>query len=365
MSFVYIGLGVISAILYLIFMIWVYIHLGRKVETLKTKDEITLTILIACRNEALRLPRLAKALKHFNGQLILIDDHSEDQTVAEATKLLPQALLIKNEGTGKKAALKTGLAKATGSKVLCLDADILIDTDWINRCQSYLTENAADLHLFPVLVQDSTNVFQQFEAFDMLGLMAITKASANANRPILANGAALCVSRVDFLDCQNELHEDQASGDDIFLLQAMKKRGKHIHFVQNQDLVVGIEPHSSMKSFFKQRIRWGQKSNAYSDLFAKTVAWIVLLGNLWFFMSLQLSIIFGALGAYLAQTFMLLFILPKILIDTLLAQKANNHFNSNLNLGMRLIFSILYPFYIIFVGLSGFFYRPYWKGRKV
>jgi biofilm PGA synthesis N-glycosyltransferase PgaC len=364
-SFVYVGLGVITAILYLIFMIWVYIHLGRKVETLKTKDELTLTILIACRNEALRLPRLAKALKHFKGQLIVIDDHSEDQTAAEATKLLPQALLIKNAGAGKKAALKTGLARANGSKVLCLDADILIDKDWINRCQSYLAENAADLYLFPVLVQETTNLFQQFEAFDMLGLMTITKASANANRPILANGAALCISRADFLDCQNELREDQASGDDVFLLQAMKKRDKHIHFVQDRRLIVYIEPHSWLKSFLKQRIRWGQKSNAYSDRFAKRVAWIVLLGNLWFCMSLWLAGALGARGAFDAQKLMLLFIVPKLAIDFIISQKANRHFQTGLNWKVCVFSSIIYPFYIIFVGISGFFYRPYWKGRKV
>lgn len=365
MSFIYIAVGCLVVVLYFVFMIWVYRHLGRKVEKIRAKDEISLTILIACRNEALRLPRLAKALKDFTGQLIVIDDHSEDETAAKAAELFPEGLILKNTGAGKKAALKTGLAQATGSKVLCLDADILVDEKWINQCQNYLRENAADMHLFPVFLQKPHSFLACFEAFDMLGLMTITKASANANKSIMANGAALCVSRTDFLDCQNELREDLASGDDIFLLQAMKKRGKHIHFVQDPTLVVGIEPHKTIKAFLKQRIRWGQKSSAYTDTFAKRAAWIVLLANLWLCMSLQLAGALGVRGAFNAQFLMLIFIVPKLVLDFIMANKANEHFGTNLK--PKTLFSgiIIYPIYIIFVGLGGFFYRPYWKGRKV
>ncbi len=365
MSFVYIAIGCLVVALYFIFMIWVYHHLGRKGTKIPAKDEMSLTILMACRNEASRLPRLAKALKDFKGQLIVIDDHSEDETATKATELFPEGIILKNVGTGKKAALKTGLAKATGSKVLCLDADILIGENWIHACQTYLQENAADLHLFPVLVREPHSFLACFEAFDMLGLMTITKASANANNPIMANGAALSINREDFIECQNEMREDLASGDDIFLLQAMKKRGKHIHFVQDPTLVVGIEPHTSVKAFLIQRIRWGQKSSAYTDVFAKRAAWIVLLANLWFCMSLQLAGALGVRGAFSAQLLMLIFIVPKLVLDFIMANKSNEHFRTELSPKTLFRGIIIYPFYIIFVGISGFFYRPYWKGRKV
>jgi len=53
----------------------------------------------------------------------LVDGHSTDGTVDVARKLWPTIRIVKQEGRGKGAALRTGFKSATGDIIVMLDAD--------------------------------------------------------------------------------------------------------------------------------------------------------------------------------------------------------------------------------------------------
>lgn len=56
-------------------------------------------------------------------EVILVDGHSTDATVAVAQELRPGIRIVQQIGRGKGAALRTGFAAATGEIIVMLDAD--------------------------------------------------------------------------------------------------------------------------------------------------------------------------------------------------------------------------------------------------
>ena len=56
-------------------------------------------------------------------EVILVDGHSTDETIAVAQRLLPTIRVIKQKGRGKGDALKIGFTACTGDIIVMLDAD--------------------------------------------------------------------------------------------------------------------------------------------------------------------------------------------------------------------------------------------------
>lgn len=83
----------------------------------------SVSVIIPARNEA---PNLQYVLPHIPDsvtEVILVDGHSTDHTIAEAQRLYPTIRVVEQPGKGKGDAIRVGLAAATGDIVVLLDAD--------------------------------------------------------------------------------------------------------------------------------------------------------------------------------------------------------------------------------------------------
>ncbi len=83
----------------------------------------TVTVVIPARNEAANLPHVFRSLPSWLDEIIVVDGHSVDDTVAAAQALCPQARVIAQSGWGKGDALQVGFAAATGDIIVAMDAD--------------------------------------------------------------------------------------------------------------------------------------------------------------------------------------------------------------------------------------------------
>jgi glycosyltransferase involved in cell wall biosynthesis len=81
------------------------------------------TVVIPARNEAANLPHVFATLPRWVDEIILVDGHSVDGTVATTEALCPQAKIITQSGRGKGDALLAGFAAATGDIIVTIDAD--------------------------------------------------------------------------------------------------------------------------------------------------------------------------------------------------------------------------------------------------
>jgi glycosyltransferase involved in cell wall biosynthesis len=83
----------------------------------------TVTVVIPAKNEAANLPHVFRTLPAWLDEIILVDGHSTDDTVAVTGALCPQAKVVAQVGWGKGDALMAGFAAATGDIIVMIDAD--------------------------------------------------------------------------------------------------------------------------------------------------------------------------------------------------------------------------------------------------
>ena len=85
---------------------------------------VTVTVVVPALNEAENLPHVLPRIPRWVHEVILVDDHCTDNTVAVAKDLLPEIKVIENSRSpGKGNALQAGFASATGEIIVALDAD--------------------------------------------------------------------------------------------------------------------------------------------------------------------------------------------------------------------------------------------------
>lgn len=82
-----------------------------------------ISVIVPARNEALNLLYVLPRIPLFVHEVILVDGHSSDETIAVARHLLPTIRVIEQTGRGKGNAIKLGLAASTGDIVVLMDAD--------------------------------------------------------------------------------------------------------------------------------------------------------------------------------------------------------------------------------------------------
>lgn len=101
-----------------------------------------ITVIIPTLNEARNLPHVLPLLPQGLHEVIVVDGHSVDDTVAAARRLRPDVLIITQDRDGKRNALACGSAAATGDIVVLLDADGSADPAEIPRFVNVLLGGA-------------------------------------------------------------------------------------------------------------------------------------------------------------------------------------------------------------------------------
>jgi len=81
------------------------------------------SVVIPAMNEARNLPHVFALIPRTVHEVILVDGHSVDDTVAVARELWPDVRVVGQNRTGKGNALACGFAAATGDIIAMIDAD--------------------------------------------------------------------------------------------------------------------------------------------------------------------------------------------------------------------------------------------------
>src|SRR5216684_2834158 len=92
-----------------------------------------ISVVIPALNEAQNLDYVLPYIPPLVSEVILVDGHSTDGTIAVAQQLLPTIHIINQVRRGKGDALRTGFAACTGDIIVMLDADGSADPNEIPR----------------------------------------------------------------------------------------------------------------------------------------------------------------------------------------------------------------------------------------
>lgn len=100
------------------------------------------TVVIPTLNEARNLPYVLSRLPEGLHEVIIVDGHSVDDTLAAARRLRPDVRIIMQNRRGKGNALACGFAAATGDILVMIDADGSADPTEIPQFVDALLDGA-------------------------------------------------------------------------------------------------------------------------------------------------------------------------------------------------------------------------------
>ncbi len=196
----------------------------------------SMSIVVPARNEETNIPNLLRSLKgqtKAGDEILVIDDHSEDNTAAVAEG--EGATVIKSKEmppgwTGKTWASYQGAQEATGKLLLFLDADTLVEDGGLNQITSCYEKIGGVLSIQPY--HKMLRLYEQLSAFFNLILMAAMGSFTifgRAFKPIGLFGPVITLDRKlysevgSFEKVKGEILEDLAFGSEF------QKKGVNLH----------------------------------------------------------------------------------------------------------------------------------------
>ncbi len=336
------------------------------------KPSVSASIIIPARNE---MENIANCLSDILNQsyssnffeIIVVDDHSDDQTSKTAKNILNnyqngKVISLPDTEKGKKAAIKTGVDNASGKLIITTDADCRFNKDWLKSIVSFYEAEKPKIISGPVAFHNEKNAFEKMQSLEFMSLIASGAGAISIGAPILCNGANLAYEKKAF-EAVNGFKSDSQyfSGDDIFLLLKIRKRfGKDaIRFIKDKNSIVYSLSQKTLKSFIQQRIRWVSKSKGYTNLAIILASLLVYLFNYGIFAGLILSIWFEGLFLFSVILFII-----KLLIDLPIMTGISLFMKKAGMLWYYIPVQILYLPYVSIIGFIGNFITFKWKGRK-
>jgi cellulose synthase/poly-beta-1,6-N-acetylglucosamine synthase-like glycosyltransferase len=222
-----------------------------------------------------------------------------------------------------------------------------------------LIQSPQSLIIGPVFLKDQKGILGQFQCLEFMSLIASGAGAAGIGHPILCNGANLAAPRLLFYEAADVYSAEIQSGDDIFLLLELKKKGFDAVFCKNNDAVVETENKKKLGDFIEQRSRWTFKSRYYRDFDIIVVAIIVLATNLLF----PISFVIALFNPFFFIVIIVLFIL-KCIVDFVLLFLVADFFHRKKWLSLFVIHQFVYIFYVSWVGILGHLSTFSWKNRS-
>ncbi|HMG15305.1 MAG TPA: glycosyltransferase [Saprospiraceae bacterium] len=335
-------------------------------------DYPAVSILIPARNESKNILACLESVyrqdypEHLL-ELIIIDDHSTDNTIEVIKSAFPQPKILINTTNhiGKKQSLLNGVIHASHEIIISLDADcIAVSDNWLKTMISNLVLKRKRAITAPVIYSSDGSIWQNMEATENLSLMFITGAAYSAGWFNMANGANLAFYKKDFLELNPYSdNSNLASGDDMFLFEKMELVHPGLTaFVKNQEAVVMTNPVGSFYAYLSQRIRWGTKNRYLKSLRLK-----MLLGFIFFQNSLMILAIASLI--FTCPCIMITLgtgILIKCITDYILLRRSAIFFNQRKVLQTYWLSALLYPVMLCITGFLSLFSKSYyWKERKM
>lgn len=326
-------------------------------------DASEVVVMIPFRNERDRISVLLDSIKGLSkhpGKYIFIDDHSTDDTDAlifEKLKGFPcDVMILPNEITGKKRALRYAISHTTAPYILTWDADVYFSPDYFINLEKL---GKADMYVLPAILE-ADNYLKRFFEIDVVLVNAVNVGLSGITRPIMSSGANFLYEREAFNDADDfQSHAHAASGDDTYLLRDFRLRKKTVRLISDRTNAVSTETPSTFREFIDQRLRWIGKTGDLKDNLSTSLAIgqsvmtvIYILGLIYFLIMKEWEL----LGYWY---------IGKTVTDLLLFFPFFFRIKRMLTWILIPFYELLFPIYnLIILGLL-FFYKPKWKGREI
>lgn len=337
-----------------------------------------ISVIIPARNEEQNIQQCIRSVLEQDYppsllEVIIIDDHSEDNTYEAALALNNTGrvsvlkLADRLDGSDstvafKKRALTLGIEKSKGELIVTTDADCIAGEQWVANIAALYERQDPAMIVAPVDFSNKNNLVETFQSLDFMSMQGITVASLELGLGNMSNGANLAFKKSAFNAVGGYKGVDNlASGDDYLLMMKINNAfPSKISSLKAKDAIVYTPPQPDWKGFFQQRIRWASKSGKYDDKKMTLILSYVYLFNLLFLVLAVLSFFNGWYFFILVNM-----LLIKIEVELIYLFPVAKFYNKSRQLYIFPFLQPLHILYIISAGLLGLVGVYNWKGRKV
>jgi biofilm PGA synthesis N-glycosyltransferase PgaC len=358
-------------IIYVVFILWCNYHWSKTNDTttrVLKKHDTKVAVIIPTRNESANLPFLLESLSNQtypseNFQVIISDDHSDDNTIEVAENCISElnlknAVCIKSHETSKKNALNAAIEAANAELIISTDADVIVGRAWISSIVNEYKESGAWLICGPVKLSGNRNYFERLQALEFSGLIGIGAAGIASDNPMFCNGANLAFPKKIFREVKGYEKSLSVSGDDTQLMMKIHKLnpGK-ISFLKDSRAIVKTRALGSKSELLGQRKRWASKiihTLSPFTVFIAMVGWLI-----------HALLVIQFIVSVLHATFLILCLslTAKIISELIFLKYVNKFFSEKTPSWIVVSAQPIYCLYIVALGLLSPFSSFRWKGR--
>lgn len=328
-----------------------------------------ISIIVPCRNEEKVIGSLLDYLlaQHYPAdklEIIIINDHSEDNTVNIVNDKIRtctyRCMLLHNAGIGKKAAITEGVMQAQGEIILTTDADCTPGTHWVQAVNDSFVNDNVKLTFGAVKINSNNTGFANMQAIEFASLIGSGAATTAFGFPTMCNGANLAFRKEVFLAVSGYSgNEHIASGDDEFLMRKVEAYyPKSIRFNNDRESIVSTIPQATLYDFFQQRIRWASKWKEHDSTNSKLLAVFVFMFHLAVIL-LPVFVWMGDVSVYL----MIVLLLIKATVEGIFLWKVTVWLGVKWHVAAFIALQVIYSFYVVGIAVIALRKKVAWKGR--
>jgi cellulose synthase/poly-beta-1,6-N-acetylglucosamine synthase-like glycosyltransferase len=212
----------------------------------------------------------------------------------------------------------------------------------------------------PVAERDSNTFFAKMEQLEFLGLITTAAGLIGSGRPIICNGANLAYRKDAFATIDGFSAQSSSNDDESLMNKMVHRKIGRVVFAPEADAVVTTNSSNTIKTFFRQRIRWANKRGHYED---KSILF-TLFGLYLFFASMLMTMVLLFREPKLALPLSVGFC-GKILADYFTLHSGARLFRLRIPFFHFLIAEFLHVPYIVIAAAIGQVASMRWKGRTI
>lgn len=296
-------------------------------------------------------------------EIIIADDDSEDNTAAIIKSFqakMPNLNYLKIENrkqviSPKKNALAQAITKSKGDIILTTDADCTVGKYWIEAMVVKFDEETDMVCGFSqTQIKDNASLSQKFEHFDFLAMFSAAAGAISSNKYFSCSGQNLAYRKEAYQKAGGfEEINHIISGDDVNLMQLIRKLGNNISFNFEPKSYVYTKPVDNLTTLLNQRIRWTSnmkwqiKLNPEFFIYLLSVLIVTIMPWIILFINWKIAILFFIIRIWGEIVFL------KQAFKRLKIKKDKLNFYP--------LWFVLQPFYMILIAILSIFDFFKWK----
>ena len=350
-------------ILYTLVIVVITNNYKRKtIENIDSREE-NISIIIPYRNEEHNIEKCLESLvnQRFGAEfeIILVNDHSDDESEKKAKEFLEkylflsaQFLSLPENVLGKKQGVIEGVKHAKHAIICTFDADCVASENWLKSVANSFNDSEIKMSLGEVIIKRTNGFLNLLQHSESVLTSIFIASGIKAKQPLLISAANMAFRKDVFAELnpyQDNLHLQ--SGDDVFLMEKLlQKYGRNsFGFIENEVYTNQVD---SFEYYFRQRVRWlGKMKYAKGLKFTNALSFFIAFVNT----ALLISV-------FIFPKFIVLLAVKFIADIFILSASEHTHKNALTVSPILLLWWLVYPLLLF---ISSFILKKNWKGRVV